>query len=39
MVSYSDSEVRVFHPICENALNQAISALGLSAIYEAKHHI
>lgn len=39
MVSYSDSEVRVFHPICESALNQAISALRLSGIYEAKHHI
>ena len=39
MITYSDSEVRVFHPICENALNQAISALGLSATYEAKHHV
>lgn len=39
MITYSDSEVRVFHPICEDALNQALSALGLSTTYEAKHHI
>lgn len=39
MISYADSEVRVFHPICENAINQALSALGLSKTYEAKHHI
>lgn len=39
MLSYSDSEVNRFHPICEAALNQAIAALGLSATYEAKHHV
>ena len=39
MITYSDSEVRVFHPICDDALNQALSTLGLSATYEAKHHI
>lgn len=39
MIRYSDSEVRVFHPICEAALNQALAALGLSGTYEARHHI
>lgn len=39
MLSYSDSEVSRFHPICESALNQAIASLGLSATYEAKHHV
>lgn len=39
MITYSDSEVRVFHPICENALNQALFSLGLSGIYEARHHV
>lgn len=39
MISYSDSETRVFHPICEEALNQAISALGLIGQYEVKHHV
>lgn len=38
MVHYSDSEVSVFHPICENALNQAISSLGMSGIYRVVHH-
>lgn len=35
MISYTDSEVRTFHPLCEKALTQAIAALGLSSIYEA----
>ena len=39
MISYTDSEVRTFHPLCEKALTQAIAALGLSSIYEAKHHV
>lgn len=37
MISYSDSETVKFHPLCWNALDQAISALGLSGIYEVKH--
>ena len=28
MISYTDSEVRTFHPLCEKALTQAIAALG-----------
>lgn len=39
MIRYTDSEVRTFHPLCEKALTQAIAALGLSSIYEAKHHV
>lgn len=39
MLSYSDSEVRKFHPICEDALNIALTALGLDSTYEAKHHV
>ena len=27
MISYTDSEVRTFHPLCEKALTQAIAAL------------
>lgn len=38
MIHYSDSEVAVFHPICENALNQAISTLGLDGTYRIVHH-
>lgn len=38
MVRYSDSEVSVFHPICENALNQAISSLGVAGTYRVVHH-
>lgn len=39
MINYFDSEVRRFHPLCEEALTKAIDNLGLSAIYEAKHHM
>lgn len=39
MISYTDSEVRIFHPLCEQALTQAIAALGLGSIYEAQHHV
>ena len=38
MISYSDSEVRVFHPICERALNNALSKTGLLSKYEVLHH-
>lgn len=38
MISYSDSEVRIFHPICERALNSALSKAGLSSKYEVLHH-
>ena len=38
MISYSDSEVRVFHPICEKALNNALSKTGLLSKYEVLHH-
>ena len=35
---YEDDEVKVFHPICEKALNQALKNLGLDNDYEVKHH-
>ncbi|WHX25657.1 BpuSI family type II restriction endonuclease [Virgibacillus halodenitrificans] len=35
---YDDDEVRVFHPICESALNRALVNLGLEDDYEVKHH-
>lgn len=37
-INYSDSEVNVFHPLCEEALNLAISTLGISSAYEVLHH-
>ena len=37
MISYSDSENKRFHPLCEAALKQALEALGLSEKYEVKH--
>ncbi len=37
-ISYSDSEVNVFHPICERALNYALKLKGLDKNYVAKHH-
>ena len=37
-ISYSDSEVRRFHPICEKALNMAIKSLKLDNKYEVIHH-
>ena len=38
MVKYTDSEVRVFHPLCEKALKNALSSLGLSKKYQVEHH-
>ncbi len=38
MILYSDSEVRVFHPLCERALNRALADLGLSGAYQVIHH-
>ncbi|MDE3840433.1 hypothetical protein C0966_13935 [Bacillus methanolicus] len=35
---YDDDEVKVFHPICESALNQALTNLGIDKDYEVKHH-
>lgn len=35
---YSDDEVRVFHPICESALNSALRSLRLENDYEVTHH-
>ncbi len=37
-ISYSDSEVNVFHPLCEEAINKAINNLGISRSYEVLHH-
>lgn len=37
-ISYNDSEVNVFHPLCEDALNKAIASLDISRIYEVLHH-
>ena len=34
MISYNDSEVDVYHPICENALNIALRFLGRIQIIE-----
>lgn len=36
--SYTDDEVKVFHPLCEKALNIAIENLNLSSELEIKHH-
>lgn len=36
--NYEDDEVRVFHPICEEALKQALLNLGLQNAYEVLHH-
>lgn len=38
MVSYVDSEVKIFHPLCEDALNQALKNLSLNSEYEVLHH-
>ena len=38
MISYSDSEVRIFHPICHMALEQALRCLGKEHEYEVLHH-
>ncbi len=37
-ISYSDSEVNVFHPLCEDAINRAIAGLGKADLYEVLHH-
>lgn len=37
-ISYSDSEVNVFHPICEQALNSALKLLGKETVYQVIHH-
>lgn len=36
MVRYSDSEVRIFHPLCESAAQSALSRINSS--YEVLHH-
>lgn len=38
MINYSDSEVGVYHPICENALNNALRLLGQEKNYRVVHH-
>lgn len=38
MISYVDSEVKIFHPLCEDALNQALKNLSLNSEYEVLHH-
>lgn len=37
-ISYSDSEVNKFHPICERALNYALHLLGKENEYRVVHH-
>lgn len=37
-ISYSDSEVNKYHPICEKALNNALKTLKLSKTYRVLHH-
>lgn len=37
-ISYSDSEVNSFHPVCERALKYALKLHGLDKDYIAKHH-
>lgn len=37
-ISYSDSEVNKFHPICEKALNNALHILGKNNQYRVLHH-
>jgi len=39
MLTYTDSEVRKFHPLCKAALNDALVRLGQDAVYEVKHHL
>lgn len=38
MISYGDSEVRAFHPLCEKALEYALAATGNDAKYRVVHH-
>lgn len=37
--SYEDSEVAVFHPVCEYALNEALKNLSKETKYEVLHHV
>ncbi len=37
-ISYSDSEVNRFHPICERALNYALRLIGKDDQYRVLHH-
>ncbi|WP_161877703.1 BpuSI family type II restriction endonuclease [Alkalibacterium sp. MB6] len=37
-LSYSDSEVVAFHPVCEEALVEALTLLNIQDDYEVKHH-
>lgn len=37
-ISYSDSEVNVYHPICEKALNRALILLHKEQEYRVIHH-
>lgn len=37
-ITYSDSEVANFHPVCETALNRALVLLGKNAQYRVLHH-
>ncbi len=37
-ISYSDSEVKVFHPLCEIALQKALKELRKDKEYEVIHH-
>lgn len=37
-ISYSDSEVKCFHPICEQALNSALKQIGKDTQYRILHH-
>ena len=37
-ISYSDSEVNKYHPICERALNQALRLAGKDMQYKVIHH-
>ncbi|MBC7961233.1 MAG: BpuSI family type II restriction endonuclease, partial [Vallitaleaceae bacterium] len=37
-ISHSDSEVNVFHPICERALNIALRKSGMDTTYCVLHH-
>ena len=37
-LTYSDSEVGRFHPVCERALTQALRRIGKEAVYCVLHH-
>lgn len=37
-ISYSDSEINCFHPICERALNYALKSIGKEKQYKVLHH-